>query len=88
MCLQVDEREFPIEGGGVDPRWAPYPYLAYWHWDLHSALGGIGKVDLNDRFCAHFLLSIEDSNHDVPEHLTLFVHTLCCMVRERSDLAV
>ena len=66
----------------------PYPYLAYWYWDLRPALGGIGKFDLNDRFCAHFLLSIEDGNHDLPEYLALFVHNLCHMVRKRSEHAV
>ena len=49
---------------------------------------GIGKVDLNGCFCAHFLLSVEDGNHDVPEHLALFVHNLCCMVRKHSDHVV
>ena len=44
----VDEREFPIKEGGPNPRWSPYPYLAYW--DLLPALRGVGKADLNDRF--------------------------------------
>jgi len=51
-------------------------------------LRGISKVDPSDRFCAHFLLSIEDGNHSVPEHLALFVHTLCHTVRRRSEYAV
>jgi len=63
------------------PRAVPYPYLAHWHWHLRPALAGVEKADLNDRFCAHFLLSIEDGNHDVPGHLALFVH-------KRSDFPV
>ena len=65
----------------------PYPYLAYWYWDLRPASGGIGKFDLNDRLCPHFLLSIEDGNHDVPEHLALLVRNLCRMVRKRLERA-
>ena len=48
-------------------------------------LGGIGKFDLNDRFCTHFLLPIEDGNHDVSEHLPPSIHSPCRMVRKRSD---
>ena len=83
---QVDERELPIGKGVVDPNRNPYPYLAYWYWDLRSALRGIGKAGLSDRYCARFLLSIEDGN--MPGNLTLFVHNLCGMVRKRSDLSV
>ena len=85
---QVDEREFPIGETVVDLERSPYPYLAYWYWDLRPAIGGVGKVDLDHRFSAHFLLSIEDGNHNVPENIALFVHTLCCKVRKRSDYAV
>ena len=65
-----------------------YPYLTCWHLDLHPALRGVAKVDLNDCFHAPFLLSVEDGNHNIPEHLALFVHTLCHKVRERSEFAV
>ena len=51
-------------------------------------MGGIGKFDLNDRFCAYFLLPIEDGNYDVPKHLAPFVHSPCRMVRKRSDRTV
>ena len=51
-------------------------------------LGGIGEFGLDDRFCTHFLLPIEDGNHDVPEHLAPFVHSPCCMVRKRLDRAI
>jgi hypothetical protein len=44
-------------------------------------------VDVNDRFCAHFLLSIGDDNH-IPLNLATFVHDLCQMVRKRSDIPV
>ena len=50
--------------------------------------GGIGEFDLDGRFCTHFLLPIEDGNHDVPEHLAPFVHSPCRMVRKRSDRAI
>ena len=48
---------------------------------------GIAKVDANDRFCAHFLLSITDDNH-IPFYLATFVHDLCRTVRRRTDLSV
>ena len=51
-------------------------------------LGGIGKFDLNNCFCVHFLLSIEDGNHDVPEYLALFVHNMCHMVHKTSALSL
>ena len=51
-------------------------------------LGGIGKFDLNDRFCAHFLLPIEDGIYDVAKHLAPFVHSPCRMVRKRADRTV
>ena len=66
----------------------PYPYLVHWYWDLRPALRGVGKVDRSDRFCAHFLLSVTDRNHNLPEHIALFVHTLCRTVRRRSEFAV
>ena len=59
----------------------------YRYWDLRPALEGVGEVNLDHRFCAHFLLSIEDGNHNVLGNITLFVHTLCCKVRKRSDYA-
>ena len=51
-------------------------------------MGGVGKADLDPRFCAHFLLSVEDGNHNLPEHIALFIHTLCSKVRKRTDHAV
>lgn len=69
----VDEWEFPIIEGGPNSKRSPYPYLTYQHWNLHPALRGVGEADLNDCFCAHFLLSIED------------VHTLCWMVHKRLE---
>jgi hypothetical protein len=88
IVLAVDEREFPIKEGAVNPAQQPYPYLAHWHWDFRPALRGVAKVDLIDHFCAHFLLSIEDGDHNVPEHLALFVHTLCRKVCKWSEFAV
>ena len=44
-------------------------------------------MDANDRFCAHFLLSIVNDDH-VPLNLATFVHHLCRTVRKRSDFAV
>lgn len=72
----------------VDLGRSPYPYLAYWYWDLRPALGGVGKVGLDRRFSAHFLLSLEDGNHNVPKYIALFIHTLCRKVRKRSGCAV
>ena len=55
---------------------------------LRPALQGIAKVDANDRFCAHLLLSITDGDH-IPFYLATFVHDLCWMVtRRRTDLSV
>ncbi|KAF9642640.1 hypothetical protein BDM02DRAFT_3124343 [Thelephora ganbajun] len=46
----------------------------------------IGKVDLNDRFCAHFLPSIGDGNDVLSISPRLFI--LWYMVRKCSDFAV
>ena len=49
---------------------------------------GISEGGLNDHFCVHFLLSVEDSNHDVVEHSALSVHSLYYTVRKHSDHAM
>ena len=42
---------------------------------LAACIGGDRKGRRNDHFCAHFpVLSIPDGNHNVPEHIPLFVH--------------
>jgi len=60
------------------------PYLAYWCWKLRPALREVPKVDGNDRFCAHFLLSIQENNH-IPMNLAMFLHHLCQSVRKRCN---
>ena len=85
---QPDEVDFPIVEGNADFNRRPYAYLGYWHWDLRPALWGVGKLDYGERFCAKFLLSIEDGNHDLPELLAHFVHKLACKVRKRSEVDV
>ena len=75
---------FPIVDG---VKQQAVPYMAYWYWDLRPALRDVPKVDGNDRFCAHFLLSIQDDNH-IPMNLAKFLHDLCQSVRKRCDLEV
>ena len=81
----VNKRQFPIFDDAKLPK---VPHLAYWYWDLRPALPGIAKMDANDRFRAHFLLSITDDDH-IPFYLASFVHRdLYRMVRRRTDLSV
>ena len=75
---------FPIVDG---VKLQKIPYLAYWYWELRPALREIPKVDANDRFCAHFLLSVQDYNH-IPMNLAEFLHDLCRAVRKRCHLYV
>ena len=42
----------------------------------------------NDQFHTHFLLFIEDGDHDGPEGLAPFVHTVSRMPCERSEYDV
>ena len=44
-------------------------------------------MDNTERFCAHFLLSLNADNH-VPLYTAMFVRDLCSKVRERTHLAV
>ena len=82
--INVNKRQFPVFDDAKLPK---VPHLAYWHWDLRPALPGIAKMDANDRFRAHFLLSITDDDH-IPFYLASFVHDLCRMVLRRTDLSV
>jgi hypothetical protein len=44
-------------------------------------------VDNSERFCAHFLLSLNGDNH-VPLYTAMFLRDICSMVRERTQLDV
>jgi hypothetical protein len=59
-------------------------YIAYWFWDLSSALRGTIKVENAHRFCAHFLLSLDSDNHG-PLHLAVFIRDICSKVRKRTS---
>ena len=61
--------------------------VSYWFWDLRPALQGTFKVDNSERFCAHFLLSLNSDNH-VPLYTAMFVRNICSIVRERTNLTV
>ena len=44
-------------------------------------------MDNTERFCAHFLLSLNGNNH-VPLYMAMFLCDICSMVRERTQLDV
>ena len=44
-------------------------------------------MDNNERFCAHFLLSLDGDNH-VPLYTAMFVRDICSIVRNRTHLTV
>ena len=81
---QIDECRFPLRPPG---NLATSGYISYWFWDLRPALRGTFKIDNTDRFCAHFLLSLNDDNH-VPLYTAMFVRDICSKVRERTHLTV
>ena len=84
LPTQIDERHFPI----YPPRSLTSPgYVAYWFWDLRAALKGTGKVDNTERFCARFLLSLDNDNH-CPIHVAVFIREICSKVQDRTRLTI
>lgn len=81
---QIDERRFPLCPPGSS---ATSGFVSYWFWDLRPALRGTFKVDNTERFCACFLLSLNNDNH-VPLYTAIFVRDICSKVRERTNLTV
>jgi hypothetical protein len=79
---QIDKHQFPLRPPGNS---TTSGFVSYWFWDLRPALRGLYKIDNAERFCACFLLSLNDNNH-VPLYTAMFVRSICSKVRERTTL--